>query len=96
MLDTVRKKEHEDDSLALVAIHDINLACRMCDEPIVLHHGEILAQGVPSEVITPELIAQVYAVKADILQYCGEPIVDAHAVTKTPTMGEKDRKGIRH
>ena len=63
---------------------------------IVLHHGEILAQGVPSEVITPELIEQVYAVKADILHHCGEPIVAAHAVTKTPTMGEKDRKGICH
>lgn len=96
VLETVRKKAHEDDSLALVAIHDINLACRMCDELIVLHRGEILAQGVPSEVITPELIEQVYAVKADILQHCGVPIVAAHAVTKTPTMGENDRKGIRH
>lgn len=96
VLDTVREKACADNSLALVAIHDINLACRMCDELIVLYQGSICAQGAPREVICHQLIEKVYNVKADILLHEGVPIVAARAVTRTPTMEENRRKGIRH
>ena len=52
---------------ALVVSHDLNLAARACDRLVVLQEGVIVANGAPQEVITAELLAEVYATEADIL-----------------------------
>lgn len=48
----------------IAALHDMNLASAWCDYVYVMDRGEIAAAGVPAEVLTPELIARVFAVKA--------------------------------
>ena len=50
----------------LSAIHDLELACRYCDYIYVLKQGRIFAHGTPSTVITPELIASVFRVHAEV------------------------------
>ncbi len=50
----------------IAAIHDLNIAAMYCDAVYVLHNGRIVAQGTPREVLTPELIAQVYRVRASV------------------------------
>ena len=52
---------------ALVVSHDLNLAARACDRLVVLPEGVIVASGSPEEVMTAELLAQVYRTEADIL-----------------------------
>lgn len=52
---------------ALVVSHDLNLAARACDRLVVLQEGVIVASGSPEEVMTAELLAQVYGTEADIL-----------------------------
>ncbi len=54
---------------AIVAVHDINLALRFCDRLIVLRDGQLAASGVPGEVVTPDLIADVFNVSAR-LEHC--------------------------
>ncbi|MFE3517960.1 ABC transporter ATP-binding protein [Streptomyces sp. NPDC059166] len=49
---------------AVVALHDLNLAAMFCDRITVLKEGRVVAGGTPSEVITEELIAEVYRVRA--------------------------------
>jgi iron complex transport system ATP-binding protein len=44
----------------LMVLHDLNLAVRGADRIIVLHNGAIAADGVPLEVLTDSLIAEVY------------------------------------
>ncbi|MFK0266565.1 ABC transporter ATP-binding protein [Streptomyces angustmyceticus] len=48
----------------LTALHDLNLAARYCDELYVLAHGRIAAAGPPYDVLTPELLAEVFGVRA--------------------------------
>ena len=75
VLDEVRAKAKRDGSLGLVAIHDINLAARMCDQLVVLKKGHIRAQGAPSDVLTGELVEGVYGVEADVVQHGGAPLI---------------------
>ncbi|WP_456284613.1 ABC transporter ATP-binding protein [Microbacterium sp. JZ70] len=51
---------------AIVALHDLNLAAMFCDAVLVLREGRVVAAGGPAEVLTPELIADVYGVRADV------------------------------
>ncbi|MFG2586843.1 ABC transporter ATP-binding protein [Streptomyces sp. NPDC048438] len=49
---------------AVVALHDLNLAAMFCDRVTVMKEGRVVVGGTPSEVITEELIADVYRVRA--------------------------------
>ncbi len=46
----------------LAALHDLNLAAMFCDALIVLDAGRIVAAGSPAEVLTIELVRDVYGV----------------------------------
>lgn len=50
----------------VVALHDLNLAAMYCDRLVVLHEGRTVTVGTPAEVLTEELIAKVYGVRAVI------------------------------
>ncbi|MEV5604943.1 ABC transporter ATP-binding protein [Streptomyces sp. NPDC052299] len=49
---------------AVVALHDLNLAAMFCDRIVVLSGGRAVARGTPEQVITEELIQEVYRVRA--------------------------------
>ncbi|UOE21774.1 ABC transporter ATP-binding protein [Thermobifida halotolerans] len=49
---------------SVVALHDLNLAAMFCDRLVVLKHGRAVAAGTPEQVLTEELIADVYNVRA--------------------------------
>ena len=62
---------------ALVVLHDLNLAARVCDRVMVLHQGRCVAAGAPAEVLTEALIRRVYQTDADVFtQPCsGVPVI---------------------
>lgn len=64
-------------------LHDINQACRYCDEIIVVANGEIYAQGSAEQILTPKSLHDVFHVNAVIRQ---DP------VTGTPMMFLDDRR----
>lgn len=52
----------------LAALHSLEDACRYCDELYVLKQGHVLAHGKPEEILTEDLIEEVYGVKCKIYQ----------------------------
>ncbi|AQZ61359.1 ABC transporter (iron.B12.siderophore.hemin), ATP-binding component [[Actinomadura] parvosata subsp. kistnae] len=48
----------------LAVLHDLNQAAAFCDRLYVMSAGRVLAGGPPEQVLTPELISQVYGVRA--------------------------------
>ncbi|MGH3889284.1 MAG: ABC transporter ATP-binding protein [Pseudonocardiaceae bacterium] len=48
----------------LAALHDLNLAAAYCDRLYVLSAGEVVAQGKPEEVLSPDLVESVFGVGA--------------------------------
>jgi iron complex transport system ATP-binding protein len=45
-----------------VVLHDLNLAGRYCDRLCLMHEGEIVADGVPRDVLSDENLARVYRI----------------------------------
>ena len=50
----------------LAALHDLNLAALYCDRLYVLSEGRVVASGAPDEVVTADLIYEVYGVRVDV------------------------------
>jgi iron complex transport system ATP-binding protein len=48
----------------LTALHDLNLAAAYCDRVAVMNGGHLVAVGDPQEILTPELIARVFGIRA--------------------------------
>jgi iron complex transport system ATP-binding protein len=51
----------------IAALHDLNLAVEYCDRVAVLQEGRLIADGEPDAVLTADLIADAFAVRADRL-----------------------------
>lgn len=51
----------------LVILHDLNLAARYADQLVVLRQGRVFTQGSPQEVLTVELLDQVFGLKAKVV-----------------------------
>lgn len=51
---------------SIIALHDLNLAAMFCDSLAVLHKGKVVAAGLPEDVLTEALIADVFGVRAYI------------------------------
>lgn len=54
---------------ALAVLHDLNLAALFCDSLVVLHQGQVAASGPPKQVLTPELVEQVYQVRVEVREH---------------------------
>ncbi len=61
----------------LIALHDLNAAASVCDRLHVLHGGAVVASGTPREVLTPELLAEVFGVRAAVVEHplTGDPLI---------------------
>lgn len=51
----------------IAAIHDLNIAAMYCDKIYVLKDGEIIKYGKPKDVLTKEIIKDVYEVDSEVI-----------------------------
>jgi iron complex transport system ATP-binding protein len=56
----------ESDITVVLVLHDIDQAARYADHMVALKDGAIHARGPPAEVVTEELLAEVFAIDADV------------------------------
>ena len=49
----------------VLVLHDLNLALRYAEQMIVMDKGRIVGIGIPEEVLTDSLLAEVFQVKAE-------------------------------
>ena len=68
---------HLDGKTVVAVLHDLNQAARYADHLIVMRDGDVVTTGAPAEIITAELIAEVFELRALVLP---DP------VTGTPTV----------
>ena len=50
----------------VAAIHDLNMAALYCDKLVAMQNGQVVAEGSPAEILTPERIWELYHVKAKV------------------------------
>ena len=83
ILETIRRVIREHEIIAVLTMHDLNLAFRFTDRFVFLKQGRIFAQGVPEEA-TAEMVAAVYGVHVDILKYNSQVLIVPHQLSGSP------------
>ena len=75
----------------VVALHDLNLAAMYCDRLLVLREGRTVAEGSPSDVLTPALIEDVYGVRAEVTHERDRPVIRFLRRAPRPASPGEDR-----
>ncbi|WP_240233254.1 ABC transporter ATP-binding protein [Devosia lacusdianchii] len=75
-LDLVRQL-HDAGRTSIVVLHDIAQAARYGDRLVVMHAGRIVAEGRPADVVTPDLLRDVYGLECAVYPdpIAGTPVV---------------------
>lgn len=60
VLDLCERLHREHGRTVVAVLHDLNLACRYASELIAMRDGRIAGQGSPRELVTPELVREVF------------------------------------
>lgn len=78
ILTSIRKEMARRQPIIMAALHDLNLAAKFCDRLILLRNGHILADGIPSDILSLPDIGETYRVETQLEQTSrGEFYVDA-------------------
>ncbi len=67
IMKTLRARVDEGGKTIIAAIHDLDLAAAFCDELIVMNDGIIHNAGPVKTILTPELLQEIFTVKAEII-----------------------------
>ncbi len=70
----------------VLVLHDLNMAARYAQHLVAMRGGQVVAQGPPEEVVTAEIVADVFGVAATVIKdpVAGTPLVLPHRTTPPP------------
>ncbi|MDN5582801.1 MAG: ABC transporter ATP-binding protein [Corynebacterium sp.] len=85
VLDLVRELRRRLDRTVVMVLHDLNLAVRYSDHLVVMRNGAVEAAGSPGEIITSELLADVFNLDAVVIEdpVVGGPLIVPSAPPET-------------
>ncbi|MGH4022859.1 MAG: ABC transporter ATP-binding protein [Pseudonocardiaceae bacterium] len=77
VLDLVERLHTETGRTVVMVLHDLNLAARYAGRLVAMKEGKIVAQGRPGEVLTEQLLHDVFDLDARVIQdpVAGSPLV---------------------
>ena len=68
ILDVLKHLNQTKGTTICMVLHDINLSARYADYIFAMKKGKLVAQGNPKDIITPELMEQVYGLQCTIIE----------------------------
>ena len=77
LLDLCRTLNRDTGTTLVAVLHDLNQAARYADHLIAMKDGEVVAAGDPHEVLTEDLLAEVFSLDARVIAdpESGTPLV---------------------
>lgn len=75
ILKLIRQLNQEYNLTIVMVLHDINQSLYYSDEIIAMKDGKMIAQGLPEDIITPELVKSVFDVELNISTENGKPFI---------------------
>ncbi|OPC80401.1 ABC transporter [Embleya scabrispora] len=77
VLDLVRELNVTRERTVVAVLHDLNQACRYADHLIAMRSGAIVAQGAPGEIVTADLVGEVFGLDCVVIPcpVTGAPMV---------------------
>jgi iron complex transport system ATP-binding protein len=70
VMELLRQAAHAGSAI-LATTHDLTLAARFADRAIVMDAGRLVAEGTPAEALTPERLAVVFGIEAQLVDFAG-------------------------
>ncbi|MDF2588684.1 MAG: iron dicitrate transporter ATP-binding protein [Anaerocolumna sp.] len=74
ILDLLTDLNRKRGTTIVMVLHDINLSARYADYIFAVHKGSLVSQGTPKEVISEELIKQVFGLSCSVIN---DPVSDS-------------------
>lgn len=75
LMTRVKKLIDNHDITGVVVLHDLNLASIFCDEIYLMKNGEIAYRGTPKEILTKEILKEIYNLECKIFYNEGKPYI---------------------
>ena len=66
LLDLVRDLADESQIAVGVVLHDLDQAAALADTVVLLHEGRVRATGTPADVLTPDLLSEVWGIDIEV------------------------------
>ena len=66
VLDLLTDLVRRDGRTVVAVLHDLNLASRYADHLVAMRGGKIVAEGAPTDVVTPKVIRDVFGIAAEV------------------------------
>lgn len=67
VLKLLRQLNRDEGSTIVMVVHDLNHATRFADNGVCIKDGEVRFEGTPAEILTQEMLQEVFQIKATIL-----------------------------
>lgn len=71
MMKVVKRAAKELGKTVVVVIHDINFASAYSDRIVAMRDGSVVAQGTPEEIVTTEVMRDVYGLDMQVMEHDG-------------------------
>ena len=77
LLDLLTDLNRHAGTTIVIVLHDLNLAFRYADRIVAMKDGSIVAEGAPTDVVTAEVITEVYGLDCEVVPdpVSGTPMV---------------------
>ncbi|MEJ2067717.1 MAG: ABC transporter ATP-binding protein, partial [Deltaproteobacteria bacterium] len=77
IMDLLRQLNRERSLTIVVVLHDLTLASLYCDRLILLHEGRLHRVGLPVDVLTEDVIEEVYRTAVTVMETPveGRPVI---------------------
>jgi len=77
LLELLRRLHRDGDRTLVAVLHDLNQAARYADHLIVMSDGKVAATGAPRDVMTAQLVEEVFGLPCTIIPdpHTGSPLV---------------------
>ena len=75
ILQLVRRLNKEYGLTIVMVLHDINQALYYSDEILAMKEGKMIGQGVPEEILTEELLEEIYGVRLPVFTVEKKPFI---------------------
>jgi len=94
MLDLCADLHAEQNRTLVAVLHDLNHACRYATHLIAMRAGQVLAEGKPADIVTAELVGDVFGLACRIIDdpETGTPLIIplAKGALRTPDLHHPD------
>lgn len=81
VLDLLADLNEDEGRTIVIVLHDLNLAARYAHHLIAMHDGRIVAEGDPRQVVTAELVEEVFGLPCRVIP---DPLTDTPLVLPRP------------